>query len=630
MAVPHNDQVDVTEGRSSKTFLADPASAREARRFVSGWLRAQQLDALVDRVALAVSELVANAVLHTAQPFTVTVDNNAALARLEVVDSAPDRLPIRVPRSGSAVDITSSSATGRGLQIVSALANRWGVVLSPNVKSVWCEFDPTGPTSPSDPTLEDERPPTPRPPGVLQLHFLGLPVRASIASGLEVDDAIRDVQLRPNAASEELLDLVERSAPLRLAGRHAAMHAAGQNKLHFDLEVEATDDILAAVAGLNDALAKLPPRHRGDAGPSDEVIAFRAWLTDETLRQRRGLAPTPHPGSLPDDWLWDQSGCAYVAVDLAGRLLRANALAHRWFDVDDPDVVPRIASLVSVDAPRVSQVPVDFARADGTTLHAHVSAVTDGAEVRAVIAGPDESERSQALVRALQQTLIPPAPPSVSGLDVAAAYHPALGEVGGDFFDVFEVADGDWCVVLGDVSGKGVEAAIVTSEARHAVRSHALREPAPSDLMRALNRALVQSGGSRFCTVALLRLQHIGGAWVATLTSGGHPYPLLIRHGTATKLGRPGSLLGVFDDVNFHDVSIKLAVGDALVLYTDGVTEARNEHGEFYGDDRMYQALTGAAYSAQAMVDALVASVLEFQAGTIDDIAVVVVRRPEL
>ncbi|MEY2397919.1 MAG: phosphoserine phosphatase RsbU/P [Actinomycetota bacterium] len=242
----------------------------------------------------------------------------------------------------------------------------------------------------------------------------------------------------------------------------------------------------------------------------------------------------------------------------------------------------------------------------------------------------EESEaRAAALIHALQQTLIPPTPPHVPGLDVAAVYRPAVGEVGGDFYDVFEVADGDWCVVIGDVSGKGTDAAIVTSTARHVVRSSALRHPEPSDLLRVLNAALVEHPTTRFCTVALVRLRSRDGVWVAALTSGGHPFPILTRHGSATKLGKPGSLLGLFHNVEFHDVSIKLAKGDALVLYTDGVVEGRNDADEFYGEDRLQHVLTGPAISAQTMADQAVADVMAFQSSQArDDIALVVIRNP--
>lgn len=595
-------------------------------------MREQGHDALESRVKLTVSELAANAATHTGQPFTVTVDDTERWLRVEVVDSLPQRVPMRVPTTGSAVDITSASSTGRGLQIVSALSNRWGVVLRRNVKTVWAEFDADAPARPSDPKSEDHRVAAPQRDDLVHLCFLGLPVRTAIASGLDLDDAIRDLQTQRAAAGTDelkaLLDLVDRSAPVRLAGRHAALHAAGQDRLRYDLEIDATMDELVATGELNGALAQLV-RPAGQRGPSDDVVAFRRWLSEETVRQRSGEAPTQFPIDGTEDWLWEQANCGYVTLSLDGQVLRTNATFERWFALDT-DAPQRIARLTE-DSDRVANVAFDFVGPRAKRRRAVVSAVRDADAVRAVVLGPDgESGRAETLLRALQQTLIPPSPPVVAGLDVAAAYYPAEGDVGGDFFDVFEVADSDWCVVLGDVSGKGVEAAIVTSDARHAVRSAALREPVPSGLMRVLNRVLVAKGSTRFCTVALLRLQFVGGAWVATATSGGHPYPLLIRHGTATKLGRPGSLLGVFDEVSFHDVSIKLAVGDALVVYTDGVTEARNAEGEFFGDERMYNALTGASYSAQAMVDALVDAVLDFQGGPSDDIAVVVIRRPDL
>ncbi|MEY2424439.1 MAG: phosphoserine phosphatase RsbU/P [Actinomycetota bacterium] len=644
----------MSDARRSATFAALPASIREARLFVTGWLSEEQLDGFSERVLLAVSELATNAVLHTARPFTVSAHHVEERIRVEVIDSAPQLVPMRVPMSGSAVDITSFSETGRGLQIVSSLAQRWGMELAPNVKTVWCEFEGAAPPAqPSDPAIEDHRAPAAPPADLHRLLYIGLPVRAAIASGVDVEDAIRDVQLGPaDDRAGALLTLVDRTAPLRLAGRHAAMHAAGQNLLRFDLELDATSDALAALGELNRVLAD-------QRVPSADVVAFRAWLGDETRRQLDGKPPTSFPGNGLSDqagWLWDQAASGYASLTPDGRVMRVNAALLRLLDREPAAIAGRSflelldresqGAYTEVLAPallasgQIQEAKVTLVRADGSPLGALLSAVLErdatGAPVaiRAVLdadASPERGDpRADELVHALQQTLIPPAPPAVPGLDVAAAYHPGQGEVGGDFYDVFEVADGDWCVVLGDVSGKGIEAAILTAAARHAVRSAALREPVPSDLMRALNRALIIKGNSRFCTVALLRIHLTHGAWVATLTSGGHPFPLLVRHGSATKLGRPGSLLGVFEDVEFHDVSIRLAVGDALVFYTDGVTEARTHEGEFYGEDRMHDAIIGASQSAQAIVDAVVGNVLEFQAGASDDIALVVVRRPPL
>ena len=371
----------------------------------------------------------------------------------------------------------------------------------------------------------------------------------------------------------------------------------------------------------------------------------------------------------PLDWLWDRAPCGYLTTTADGVLTRANGTLCEWLGYEDAQLVGRrtFADLLAPSARahydaqlaptlqsdgRLEDVPLDIERADGTRLAALVSSVLErdagGATlaVRSIVvdvgqptvdqdlmdaeerAGESET-RALALIHALQQTLIPPALPSVPGLDVAAAYHPAQGEVGGDFYDVFEVADGDWCIVIGDVSGKGTGAAIVTSAARHAVRSSALRERVPSGLLTALNGALLAHPTSRFCTVALVRLQRSADAWVATMTTGGHPFPLLVRHRTATRLGKPGSLLGMFDDVEFHDVSIKLASGDALVVYTDGVVEARNDAGELFGEERLNAAITSASASAAAIVHAVVSDVLEFQQNRAgDDIALVVIRRP--
>ncbi len=644
----------MTTARRSATFVPRPASVREVRHFVLGWLSEEQLDAFTERAQLAVSELATNAILHTAQPFTASVHRIEESVRLEIVDSAPQLVPMRVPISGSAVDITSFSETGRGLQIVSSLAHRWGMELGPNVKTVWCEFDGTArPDRPSDPAIEDHRPTASPPDDLHRLLFIGLPVRAAIASGVDVEEAIRDLQLGdPGDGADALLALVDATASLRLGGRHAAMHAAGQNQLRFDLQLDATREALVALGELNHVLADRRV-------PTADVVAFRAWLGEETRRQLDGDQPTPFPGDAtadPAGWLWDQASSGYASLTPDGRVIRVNLALLRWLGRALGSVAgrPFVEMLAPdsrrtytdtlfpalVDAGQIQDAKLRLTRADGSPVSAVFSALLErdaaGAPVaiRAVIdAEPvDElaDQRAEELVHALQQTLIPPAPPAVPGLDVAAAYHPGQGEVGGDFYDVFEVADGDWCVVLGDVSGKGVEAAILTSTARHAVRSAALREPVPSDLMGALNEALVAKGSSRFCTVALLRLQLIHGSWVATLTSGGHPFPLLVRHGSVTKMGRPGSLLGVFEDVEFHDVSIKLAVGDALVFYTDGVTEARNHDGEFFGEERMHEAIIGSSHSAQAIVDAVVARVLDFQAGASDDIALVVIRRPGL
>ncbi len=284
----------------SQTFEARPQSSRDARRFIQAWLDASRLEEFADRVPLAVSELATNAVLHTGRPFTLTVRGDKDLVRLDAVDSAPDLVPVASVLHGIASDITLLSETGRGLLITASLANRWGIDLTSTVKTVWCEFDASGPPEVSaEPIVNDLRPPRTPVAGLNHLRFVGLPVRTAIASGLDVEDAIRDLRLQPESTRADgaddlatLLDLVERSVTVRLAGRHAAMHAASEGDYRFDMTMDVTDDALFATGDLSKLLALRAGRR---TGPSPDVIEFRMWLGNETSRQRRGLPPTLCP-----------------------------------------------------------------------------------------------------------------------------------------------------------------------------------------------------------------------------------------------------------------------------------------------------------------------------------------------
>ena len=251
-----------------------------------------------------------------------------------------------------------------------------------------------------------------------------------------------------------------------------------------------------------------------------------------------------------------------------------------------------------------------------------------GAKRRAEAAAAE----AKLLARTLQQTLIPPDPPDIPGLDVAAGYRPAgTGEeVGGDFYDVFEIGPGDCMVAIGDVRGKGVDAAIITAQARYTIRAAAVRRRSPRDVLQVLNEELLRKATDRFCTVALIRLRRHDGDWTATVACGGHPLPILLRAGASpVAVGRPGSLVGLFETEDFHDADIALQPGDMIVCYTDGVTEARRG-GDFFGERRLYAGITDYRSSAGALVDGLVGEVLEYQSGDAsDDIAVVALRVPD-
>ncbi len=184
------------------------------------------------------------------------------------------------------------------------------------------------------------------------------------------------------------------------------------------------------------------------------------------------------------------------------------------------------------------------------------------------------------IARALQESLLPPALPEMPGVDVAARFRAAGqgNEVGGDFYDLFDTGHPDrWAVVIGDVCGKGAPAAAITALARYTLRAAAMRGLRPSAVLHVLNDAMVrQRRDEEFCTVAFGRLDRNGAGARLTVASGGHPLPFVIRaDGRVQSAGAPGTLLGVTADPALADASVDLDPGDAVVLYTDGVTDAR-------------------------------------------------------
>jgi anti-sigma regulatory factor (Ser/Thr protein kinase) len=282
-------------GLQAATFLPSAASTGDARRYATQLLDSWDVSAsLRADVALCVSELAVNAALHTRSAYTVTLRTAGRGVRVDVIDARPDQLPMLVPRSGTVVDLTERSTTGRGLQIVATLADRWGVSTTTGAKAVWAELSGRVHEGPTPPTVVLAHEPEATA-GTL-LCFRDLPVRAAVASGIQTDEAAREVQLaelvEPTTGTPEarLLQLLDESAPLRLAGRYAALRAAAEDRERFDLEISVTDESLAAVGELAERL-----RASGSPSPSEEVEAFRRWLAEETVSQRRGHDPRPCP-----------------------------------------------------------------------------------------------------------------------------------------------------------------------------------------------------------------------------------------------------------------------------------------------------------------------------------------------
>jgi serine phosphatase RsbU (regulator of sigma subunit) len=247
--------------------------------------------------------------------------------------------------------------------------------------------------------------------------------------------------------------------------------------------------------------------------------------------------------------------------------------------------------------------------------------------------------RERHIAQVLQRSLLPPNIPSVPGLTAAVRFI-AAGEgieVGGDFYDFFPARPDSVAALIGDVCGKGPEAASVTALARHTLRAAAAYESRPSAVLALLHRALREArDDGRFCTVAYCDFEMRRDGVRMTLSCGGHPLPLVLRaSGAVEPVGRLGTLLGADVTPVLADVSLELGAGDLVVLYTDGVTEVRADREEIFGHRDLAALLAhcrglGPDGVAQRIQDA----VLEAAGGRPrDDIAALVVaptRRPDV
>jgi serine phosphatase RsbU (regulator of sigma subunit) len=237
----------------------------------------------------------------------------------------------------------------------------------------------------------------------------------------------------------------------------------------------------------------------------------------------------------------------------------------------------------------------------------------------------------RAVAEALQRSLLPPALPEVDGIEFGAEYVPTGEgvEVGGDFYDVVGLDDGSWLVVVGDVSGKGVQAATVTGLVRDVTRV-LVRDgrPLPETLGR-LNETLLERGAGRFCTLVLAAVTpQAGGQLDVSLYLAGHDRPVLLHaDGRTSQVGDCGTALGLLSKVSSPRAGVSLGPGDTLVFYTDGVTERRRGP-ELYGVERLRkEASTLAGFPAEVVAARLRAATLSFSPEVPrDDIAIFTLR----
>jgi serine phosphatase RsbU (regulator of sigma subunit)/PAS domain-containing protein len=338
-------------------------------------------------------------------------------------------------------------------------------------------------------------------------------------------------------------------------------------------------------------------------GPHDEV-------QEDLARKARAVDP--------------QAGTAPAQVHSAGRSM---VLAH----ADDPGILGTAPDgtplLMLLGVTSLLSVPIS----DGTTGYGVLTLGRQATEGRFEIAELGLAEElgehlgvairvdrmfrhRSAVAEALQGSLLPARLPDIAGLDLSAAYVPASEglEASGDFYDVFPV-QGGWAITVGDVCGKGLQAAAMTAAARHAIRVIAHWSPDPVETLAKVNEVILAGDyEDRFVTAELAYLRWDGDQVHVVLASAGHPGPVVVRPDGRVEVLSGGSLpLGLFPDAEPERTELELGPGDLLFFYSDGVTEARSADMRYF-EERLADELAGlagrSAGETTRMVQSLVAS----------------------
>lgn len=347
------------------------------------------------------------------------------------------------------------------------------------------------------------------------------------------------------------------------------------------------------------------------------------------------------PAEAPSVWRAPLLAAAFrggpvVRVDDVGRWVRTERAAARYGTLNGETMVRSylVAPVIGHIGDVLAALYIGHRRAHAFGAH-HERLIESMARFLATaLDNADRFHERDRVAGALQETLLPPLLPTIAGIDLAARYRAAPSastQVGGDFYDVFRAGD-RWAAVIGDVCGAGPEAAAVTGVARYTIRALAATTASPAATLVALNDALsVQREERRFLTAVHLLFDASSPSGIElTFARAGHPPPVLLRvDGSIDLLDEPqGTLLGVFEDISVEDRTMHLERGDALVLYTDGVVEARDPDGVQYGYQRLQEVVAAAAGRPSAgIARRLEAAVADFTGGDIiDDVAILVLR----
>jgi serine phosphatase RsbU (regulator of sigma subunit)/anti-sigma regulatory factor (Ser/Thr protein kinase) len=615
--------MDGHEGRvTAAAFEPEPTAVAAARRFVQETLNSWQLsgrDELVADAVLLTSELVTNALVHAGTSIQLTCRLDGAAVEVSVLDRHPARMIPDPPRGSAEADRPG----GRGLLLPGALSSSWGVTYAPTAKVVWFRLGlgaRPDKAPAAAPAVGEALTAGGRPNGFA-------PGEASSPAGMQrgADRIQGGYDELLGHAVQHITDRV--AVPLERA-RLSEHERARRGRLTFMAEAS---DLLAgtldedrtialaaqlAVPQLATWCAVLLPDQSG------ELKLAYAWHADESRADALTtlLNHSPPPQILPGDGAqpWTLAG---ARPELRTAMTAELVSDPAWcFPLHARDRSPGVFVIGRPRGGAMARDALDLAE----DLSRRAALALDNARLY--------SEQLQA-TRALQRSLLPPELPDIPGMELAAAYEAAGkgNEVGGDFYDVFEIAGGRWRFTIGDVCGKGPEAAAVTGLTRHALRILAQEDHDVPVVLERLN-ALIVGEGPRVPFITLIHGELIpapGRAATISLACAGHPPPLILRADGDVQAGaRPQPLLGVLDQVTFRTDTTHISPGDVLVCFTDGVTE-RRASGRMLDDDDGLSQLLGecSGLNAGAVVARIQRAVHEFGTGPpADDLALIVFR----
>ncbi|WP_335989585.1 SpoIIE family protein phosphatase [Glycomyces sp. MUSA5-2] len=656
---------------------ADDRSPAAARAAVRAVLAEAGLTELLDETLLLTTELATNGVVHAGTDINLTVAADSIGVRVTVTDYRSGGID---PLDTAMPEVTAEG--GRGLLLVDRFASSWGTTHDQTGKSIWFRID-----------RDPDAPPAPRPapddggesePDLGQLAAL-LTVAPALQSRLPVDQIVTELLARCHDATgadggaieydagdgtgaQVIAKFGDVGAPAVTASLPLTAPANGRLVLAGDPKPSWRP--LADLVAERVALAVQIDRMRTDEQRRSGWLTYLAEageLLAHSLEEHLTVALIPQL-VVPQLGRW-----AAVSLTGDGAGLRLAALTH----VEEGELehlrarleaaAEPLGAALTTDGWTGMELPVprglDAIAVPLSARGATIGVLTVGrhadrhhsSEERAVIA--DLAKRSalaldnarihaerQAVAHELQAALMPGSLPDVAGVSFAAEYLPATArrlpgsgpgpivgtEVGGDFYDATELPDHRLWVAIGDVCGKGAQAAAVTGVVRDVLRVMARDgRPLPRALELLNATLLEQPGDLRYATIASALLDRDrAGSVTATLCLSGHERPLLLRAaGGIEWVGREGTAVGLFPDVKVNPEDVRLDAGDALVFFTDGVTE-RRDGAAMFGHERIERAVRGAAgKSARQIATALLEAVEAFSPESPrDDIAILVVR----